>query len=123
MKSELLHINDKINSIQSGLLRCNGTRRTSFQVKVVSGDDGTLNCVFTNDHASQKLVNRKVSLIQRHNDDYLYVAGRIISVDEDRSKVVAVNISKAYWFIKKAKGRVSWLENKCVYESIQRKIA
>lgn len=124
MNKQLLHINDKINAIQSGLLRCQGKGgRSSLQVRVVSGDDGILNCVVAGELGADKLMNRKVSLIQRHADDYLFVAGKVFFVGEQTSKLVSINISKAFWFKRKAKGRITWLENKYVYENEGRRIA
>ncbi|HEX7903088.1 MAG TPA: hypothetical protein VF487_04340 [Chitinophagaceae bacterium] len=122
MKYQLLHINNKINAIQTGLLRFHGKSiRTSMPVKVVTGDGGVLNCMLSGDRPSAKLINKKVSLIQRYNDDYLYVSGKVFFVGEH--DLVSIHIAKAFWFIRKVKGRVTWLENKCIYENAERNIA
>lgn len=121
MNPELYHISEKINSVQSAILRFhNKSERMVLEVRVVSGENATLNCVITDDLPLSKLVNRKVSVIQRYKDDYLYVAGKVIFVGEQHRGVVSISIDRAFWFIRRIKGHVTWLENKYVYENSDR---
>lgn len=111
-------IREKITSIQVGLLRCKHKgEKISVPVKIVVDEENNiLNCVATLDNVpAKKLLHKDVTLIQRDRNNYLYIGGRINREVRDNVLVFSLDITKACWFIRRSKGSVTWLQEKCVY--------
>jgi len=111
-------IHEKINAIQVGLLRCKHKgEKISVPVKIVIDENNNiLNCVASLEHIpAKKLLNKDVTLIQRDLNNYLYIGGRINREVRNKTLVFSMDITKACWFIRKSKGSVTWLQEKCVY--------
>jgi hypothetical protein len=125
MPNKLLHIQQKIDSIQFGLLRLRDEENNStWQVKTTTNDDDSLNCIITDDdRPRKKLVNKNVNLIQKHHDDYLYITGTVDEEVNNRSKILSIRILKACWFVRKTKGGISWLQEKYIYENYPAEMA
>lgn len=119
MANKLLHIQQKIDAIQYGLLRLRDQENNStWQVKTTTNDDNSLNCIISEDIPRKKLVNKNVNLIQKHHDDYLYITGTVDEEVHNKSKILSIRILKACWFVRKTnKVGVSWLQEKYVYEN------
>ena len=120
MANKLLHIQQKIDSIQFGLLRLRDAGNTStWQVKTTANDDETLNCIITDQVPLKKLVNKNVNLIQKYHDDYLYITGKVDEEVNTKTKILSIRILKACWFVRKTtKAGVSWLQEKYIYENV-----
>jgi len=124
MNKKLDLINQKIGDIQFGLLRfSNKGAQKSMQVRTAVADDHLLNCIIINDSPGTRLLNRNVSLIQKNHDDYLYISGRISGEVQNTSKIISLYIKKACWFTLKKKGNVTWLQEKYIYENLERPMA
>jgi hypothetical protein len=110
-------IKQRIGDIQCGLLRFEDkNKQITLQVKLTVNEDTSLNCIVTNEY-SQKLVNKNVHLIQKYRDDYLHIAGKISGEIKSNNRILAVQIERACWFVRQSKGNVSWLRQKCLYET------
>jgi hypothetical protein len=72
--------------------------------------------------ANDPMINKEVVLIQKNNKDYLYITGRIDDEVKTTSRVVSLSITKACWYVRKAKGNISWFREKYIYENPERKI-
>lgn len=108
-------IQQKIGAIQVGLLRYSHKgKKMSIPVRIAVEQQDSLHCVIS-DLPSQTLLNKNVTLIQRDRENYLYIGGRISQEIQKTALVLSVNITKACWFIRKSKGSVTWLQEKCVY--------
>jgi hypothetical protein len=109
-------IHEKISAIQVGLLRCKHKgEKISIPVKIAVGDNDILNCLVMDDIPAKKLLNKEVTLIQRDHGNYLYIGGRICQEVKTKKLILSLDITKACWFIRKSKGSVTWLQEKCVY--------
>lgn len=109
-------IQQKIGALQIGLLRYSHKgKKLSIPVRIAVEEKDSLNCVIS-DLPSQKLLNKNVTLIQRDNENYLYIGGRICQETQNKTLVLSVNITKACWFIRRSRGSVTWLQEKCVYQ-------
>jgi hypothetical protein len=118
MDNKLLHIQQKIGSIQFGLLRIRDEKnKMTLQVKTSANADNSLNCVVTEDSPRRRLINKNVNLIQRSHDDYLYITGQIADEVTKKGKILSIRILKACWFVRRQKGSVSWLQEKYTYEN------
>ncbi|SRR5690606_2663984 len=117
MENELYYIQQKIDSIQFGLLRLRDGEKTrkTWQVRTTANSDNSLNCIITDPAPRKRLVNKNVNLIQRHRDDYLYITGTVDEEVNRKGKILSIRILKASWFVRKSKGNVSWLQEKCSY--------
>lgn len=116
MSNKLQLIRQKVEDICYGLLRFSeGDERQTLQVSTSFDHNHLLNCIIQNEGENNSLLNRQVSLIQKNENDYLYLTGQ---VDEEVRgyKIVSLRITKACWFIRKRKGNVVWLQQKCVYQ-------
>jgi hypothetical protein len=122
MKNKTLSsIKTKIGAIQFGLLRfSDANEQQTLQVKLAENDGPSLNCILTDTAYNRKMLNKQVNLIQKYHDDYLYIAGKVTDEGELNKKVLAVQITKACWFVRKSKGSISWLQEKYVYDSLQK---
>ena len=116
MKKELSLIRKKINDLQVGLLRFrdNGEQVT-LQVKAKSKDDESINCIITGDADLSMLANSNVNLVQKCENDYLYISGKVKEKATNR-KMLSFKIIRACWFIRKSKGNLSWLQEKYIYD-------
>jgi hypothetical protein len=121
MNKELLYIQQKIDSIQSGLLRFRDKdAQMTLQVRATTNDDDSLNCIVTDNSPRNKLLNRNVNLIQKNHDDYLYINGTVSEEINKKNKILSIHILKASWFVRKSEGNVSWLQEKYIYENLPR---
>lgn len=121
MNKSLHFITQKINAIQIGLIRYHGKKQSiSLHVMVKSQEDNTLICAVTsNDKPDlKKLANKRVNLIQKSENDYLYISGRVLLKDATNGRILFIHILKACWFVRKAKGTLSWLQEKHVYDTM-----
>lgn len=122
MNKELQLIQQKIDAIQSGLLRFRDKdAQMTLQVRATTNNDNSLNCIVTDNSPRSKLLNRNVNLIQKSHDDYLYINGTVSEEVNKKSKILSIHILKASWFVRKSKGNVSWLQEKYMYENFPRK--
>ena len=118
MKQNLHVIQKKIDDIGLGLLRSRENKPTvSIQIRAKCDKDNLIHC-----HASQtggllQLKNKKVSLLQKSNDDYLYVTGQA-EASADNDKILPIRIYKACWFVRKRNGSITWFQEKHIYDRI-----
>lgn len=122
MNRSLQIIQQKVGSMRVGLLKFpDEGEKPRLHVSTTLDDTNRLNCVIKNaDNGT--LLNKEVVLIQKNNKDYLYIVGTIDDEVKTSSKVISLSITKACWFVRKAKGNVSWLSQKYIYENPERKI-
>lgn len=66
--------------------------------------------------AIQFAVNKKVTVVQRSEEDYLYITGQVDGNMEGATKTISVRILKACWFVRKTSGALSWLQEKHIYD-------
>ena len=113
-------ISQKINSIQAGLLRRH-TKNGSFthHVLMETFEDNMLICALTDSGKpdTSKLVGKRVNLIQKSENDYIYLSGIVMEKPTTNRRTLYIRLAKACWFVKKSKGNLSWLQEKHVYES------
>jgi hypothetical protein len=119
MNKKLLEIQQKITSIQNGLLRIRDEKNAKFtlHVKTTTNEDDSLNCLLADDTWKRKLLNKEVNIIQKSHNDYLYITGQVEDEVTKKGKILYIRILKACWYVRKRKGSVSWLQEKCLYES------
>jgi hypothetical protein len=123
MSRTLRLMHQKMESLRSGLLRFReGAEQQTVQVSTSVYDGQRLNCIFKDTDNGNPLLNREVVLIQKTGNDYFYITGRIDAEVKKICKVASLTITKACWFIRKEKGTVAWLQQKCVYESATEKM-
>jgi hypothetical protein len=122
MNRSLHIIQQKIGSMRVGLLSVGeGADKRRLQVSTSRINEGNkLNCVINSTPFSSSLLNREVVLIQKNNNDYLYVSCRVDDEVKTSSKVVSLSITKACWFVRKSKGSTAWLRQKYIYENPER---
>jgi hypothetical protein len=120
METTPLTIREKINAIQVGLLRCKYKgEKISVPVKIVVDENNQLNCIATLENIpAKRLLNKDVTLIQKDLHNYMYIGGRINREVRNKTIIFSLNITKACWFIRKSKGSVTWLQEKCIYEPL-----
>src|SRR5689334_13047514 len=111
------NIQSKIDALQNALLQfMHNGKKVSVCVKVTVDNESSLNCIIaTEDVPLQKLINKSVTLIQRDRENYVYIGGRIAQKAKTDRLILSIDIDKASWFIRKSKGSVTWLQEKCVY--------
>jgi hypothetical protein len=117
MRKNLLNIQEKIDMIQSGLLRFGEEGKTvTLHVKVSVHDGDILHCVVVSDQMPEvNLFKKKVTLIQKDRENYMYIDGQVTAEAQKSALYLAVDIKKACWFVRKSRGNVTWLQEKCVY--------
>jgi len=116
MTKKLHLIGQKIQAIRYGLLRFGeGTELQTMQVSTSMDDGIHLNCIIREGEETP-LLNRRVCLIQKNKDDYLYVSGQIDDEVKANCKIVSLRIAKACWFTRKRKGNTVWLQEKYIYQ-------
>lgn len=115
--SNLQHIHQKIDEIGVGLLRFQHNENpVTLHVKA-KGDGGNLiYCDFADKADHKRTVPGKVSLIQKSDKNYLYIAGEIEKQSPGSKQPLSIRIIRACWFILKSKGSVSWLQEKYIYD-------
>jgi hypothetical protein len=124
MNKTLRNIKQRVGDIQFGLLRVQGGESTlTLQVKVADNVGDLLSCLVTDEVPGNGILHKQVNLIQRHQDDYLYIAGRVKDEMTNGKKIISLEITRACWFVKKTRGSISWLQQKYVYEPAGNKAA
>ena len=75
-------------------------------------------CAVTSDRTPdlKKLLNKRVSLIQKSENDYLYIAGKVQEKEGPNKRTIFIHILKACWFVRRSKGTLSWLQEKHIYD-------
>ena len=119
MHKNFYAISQKINSIQSGLLRHRGKTQTStYHVAMKVFDENTIVCAVTDPAMPdiKKLVGKKVNLVQKSNNNYIYLAGTVLLKPGLNKRTLYIRLSKACWFVKKSRGTLSWLQEKYMHE-------
>ena len=121
MKRDLRFIQEKVSSIQFGILKMRGADGSrSWQVKTAPGEPTSIHCVVTDEQPCDEMMNTRVNLVQKHNDDYLYITGRVSAEADKKTKILSIDILKASWFVRQSKGKISWLKQKYLYENYSR---
>ena len=87
-----------------------------MHVTAKSNEDNTLICITTGSEDLKKLANKRVNLIQKSEDDYLYVSGEVKEKLDRNKKIFFISIVKACWFVRKSRGTLSWLQEKHIYD-------
>ena len=117
MNKKLHYIGQKMNAIQFGLLRYHyNEERITIHVTAKIDGENSLVCTLTGNEDLKKLRNKRVNLIQKSEDDYLYITGQVEESVEKSAKTISVRILKACWFVRKTKGALSWLQEKHTYD-------
>jgi hypothetical protein len=115
MSNALEIIQQKINAIQTGLLRFRSKdNQFSLQVKAAAGADFCFDCI--TEEEVKGLHNKQVRLVQKYKDDYIYITGKVESVVRKHKTIISIMILKACWFVRESEGAMTWLEEKQVYE-------
>ena len=108
-------IQKKIDDIGLGLLRSRENKLPlSIQIRVKCDKDNLIHCYGAGTGDLFQLKNKRVTLLQKSNDDYLYVTGQAEAAENDR--VLPIRIFKACWFVRKRKGSVTWFQEKHTYD-------
>lgn len=117
MNKSLQCIQQKSGDIQSGLLRFRDKHgQLTLQVKATPNEDASFNCVVTEHSENKRWVNRHVNLVQKRQDDYLYISGKVYGEVTKGSPILSVRIFRACWFVRESRGNLSWLTEKYIYE-------
>ena len=118
MNKPLHHIKQKMEDVENALLRFEqGEEKVTMHVRVEVEGDNPFCCVLTNEAPAQQLINKKVNIIQKRGDDYLYIAGTVSDEAQTSNKIIPINIEQACWFVRRVTGKVSWLQEKYLYET------
>ncbi len=124
MNKKLYQIQQKINHVQFGLLRFQDNKELlAVEVKTTANDDASLNCIITDDSSCYPMADKNVNLIQKNQDDYLYIVGKVMGEMQGNRKILSIHIMKASWFVRKREGRMSWFKEKYVYETLKEEYA
>ena len=116
MIQNLHAIQKKIDDIGLGLLRSRENKLpVSIQIRVKCDMDNIIHCYASETTDWLQLKNKTVSLLQKSNDDYLYVTGRAQAPVKNDS-ALPIRIFKASWFVRKRKGSVTWFQKKHTYD-------
>jgi hypothetical protein len=117
-RDKLRMIRRKVNDIGYGLLRLRDEEKSaSLYVNALYEEGSLLKCFADKRSDTQVFQNKVVSLVQKQNDDYLYIAGQVDEVfPANGGKIVSIRVFKASWFVRKSKGTLSWLQEKQVVE-------
>ncbi len=118
MKKNLDLIKRKLDNIQAGLLRFrNNDDQVTFQVQAKSVGDDSINCIITSDIDFNKMPDKLVSLVQKSDNDYIYISGEIHQNLGDQ-KMISFKVIRGCWFVRKSKGTLSWLQEKYIYNNV-----
>ena len=121
ISQNLGQIHRKIDEIKVGLLRFHDNDTlVSLHVRVKSnGSCDSIDCFIGDNADIKKLVNGPITLIQKSDKNYLYLAGKIERPDDKNNKIFSIRILRACWFVLKSKDSVSWLQEKYIYDISQ----
>jgi len=104
--------------MQFGILRYTDTAsKKTLQVQTAPGDSDEVHCMVTNAGDTADMTDRDVNLIQKQKDDYLYISGKVSAEAGNNAKFLSIRIIKACWFERRTKGKVTWLQEKFIYEN------
>ncbi len=118
MNTQLNRIQQKIDKLQQGLLRIRDKQgQLTLQVKATANDDASLNCIVVEDSPAERLINRRVNLIQKSYNDYLYITGKVNAEVQKGCRILSIKILKACWFVRMSNGNTSWLREKYTFET------
>jgi hypothetical protein len=87
----------------------------TLHVKIAVYEEDKISCIVSDDLPVHKLMNKNVILIQKDRENYMYIGGRITRESKKNKLLLSIEIKKACWYIRKSKGSVSWLQEKCQY--------
>lgn len=119
---EMMHL--KIETMKHGLLRIKeGSGHFGVQVSTSVYNGQHMHCIFKENETSTPLLNRDVVLIQKNGNNYFYISGLVEEEDQNSFKEVSLKIKTACWFIRRKKGNIVWMEQKCVFEAPLKKIS
>ncbi|HTD92597.1 MAG TPA: hypothetical protein VK644_02245 [Chitinophagaceae bacterium] len=119
MKQHLHDIREKVNLIQSALLRFQDKDKlVTLHVKAVANEDESIDCVVTESDSLHRLVNKKVRVVQKYKDDYIYISGKVSAEVRKNKRILSIVINRACWFERRSKGGVTWLHEKYIYDRI-----
>jgi hypothetical protein len=114
--SNLRNIHQKVDEIEAGLLRFqHNDNKVTLHVKAKGDGENLIYCDFA-DPSDKNKISGKVSLIQKSEKNYLYIAGEIEKQSPGNKQPISIRIIRACWFIMKSKGSVSWLQEKYIYD-------
>jgi len=119
MNRNFYPIGQKINSIKKGLLRYReNNENITRHIVMKAYDEQVLLCALIETGRSpfQHMHNKRVNLIQKSNNDYIYLSGVVEEKPGLNSRTLQIRLYKAAWFVKKSKGNLSWLQEKYVYD-------
>jgi hypothetical protein len=121
ISQNLGQIHKKIDEIKVGLLRFpDHDTQVSLHVRVKSnGSSDSIDCFIGDNADMKKLINGPVTLIQKSDNNYLYISGEIERLAHKNNKIFPIRILRACWFVLKWKGSVSWLQEKYIYDISQ----
>lgn len=115
MKS-LKYILGKIGDIRHAILRSRQDHKTtSVQLEAIEGNEESIEWIIK-DETAEAFVNKQVSIVQKLNDDYIYITGLVTSQRLQKETTLRIQILKACWMVRKIEGNLTWLEEKLVYE-------
>jgi hypothetical protein len=82
-------------------------------------EDNMLICAVTGTGTPdlRKLVGKRVSLVQKSENDYLYITGQVAQKAAPNKRTLYIHILKACWFVRRSKGSISWLQEKHIYDT------
>ena len=120
MNKKLYQIQQKINHVQLGILRFQEKDELlTIEVRTTANDDASLSCIITGDSSYYTMADKNVNLIQKNQDDYLYITGKVLGETQGKGKILSIHILKAGWFVRKREDGISWLKEKYVYETLR----
>ena len=113
---QTLHsIQRKIDDIGLGLLRVRENKlQASIQIRAKCDQENLIQCYAIEKKDIAQFSNRKVSLVQKWDDDYLYISGQTEPIPGN-SESLAVRIFKACWLVRKRNGSIRWFQEKHIY--------
>ena len=115
MNKKLHYIREKIDAIQFGLVRYHDDEeRINLHVKTKFNNDNTLLCITTGSTNLKRLNNKRVNLIQKSENDYIYISGEV--KEKPNKNVFFISVLKACWFVRKSRGSLTWLQEKHIYD-------
>lgn len=112
----LNHIFKKMMSIGIGMLRSKeDTGQISLQVQAIRSNDEFSDWELS-EECEQKLLDRTVSLVQKKDDDYIYITGKVARQHIAGRIVLSIKILRACWMVRRSKDSVTWLDEKFIYD-------
>jgi hypothetical protein len=118
MKKPLHIIHEKIGTIRLGLLRYwHDDKKITLHGSIHADSNEILHCIISDPAPAESLLDKDISLVQKDKDNYLYVDGRISQVIKGKKITYYIKVKKACWFVRKRKGSVTSLQEKCIYEN------